>query len=205
MVGQVVEVPFIREASLILSGYRGRGGLVPAHPDGQLRQMTVFYRQCELTGTKFTSIWKTQVILLPIILISSIFFMNFIWGLNEVPSAVYPFADDDVETPRRKRLHHVLLHAGRILDLRGGLPVAPTSLSGTVFGGLLFGVMSILGAPVMLTYGVVRGLGQTMPHAVIPAVHRRAARALLFPSASSGSAGGNTSRSSAPDSPAGWA
>jgi len=41
-------------------------------------------------------------------------------------------------------------------------------LSGTMFGGLLFGVMSLLGAPILLTFGVVRGLGQTTPHSVIP-------------------------------------
>jgi len=28
--------------------------------------------------------------------------------------------------------------------------------------------MWTVGAPVMLTYGVVRGLGQSMPHAIIP-------------------------------------
>ncbi|MBU1693744.1 MAG: OPT/YSL family transporter, partial [Verrucomicrobia bacterium] len=41
-------------------------------------------------------------------------------------------------------------------------------LTGLVFGVALFGVMNILGAPIMLTYGVVRGLGGVMPHWVIP-------------------------------------
>ncbi|HNR93601.1 MAG TPA: peptide transporter, partial [Kiritimatiellia bacterium] len=39
---------------------------------------------------------------------------------------------------------------------------------GAFFGLILFGGMSLLGAPVMMTYGVIRGLGQTMPHSVIP-------------------------------------
>jgi uncharacterized oligopeptide transporter (OPT) family protein len=39
---------------------------------------------------------------------------------------------------------------------------------GTGFGVLLFGVMSLLGAPVFLVYGLVRGLGQNMPHAILP-------------------------------------
>ena len=93
MVGQVVEIPYIREAALILSGYSGVKCWFLPIPIANYGSMTVFYKQCELTGTKFTSIWKTQVVLFPIILISSIFFMNFIWGLNEVPSAVYPYAD----------------------------------------------------------------------------------------------------------------
>jgi hypothetical protein len=35
------------------------------------------------------------------------------------------------------------------------------------FGVALFTLMASMGAPLMLTYGVVRGLGQTMPHAII--------------------------------------
>jgi hypothetical protein len=33
---------------------------------------------------------------------------------------------------------------------------------------VLFGFLSKLGAPVFFTYGVVRGLGQSMPHGIIP-------------------------------------
>jgi len=94
MVGQVVEVPYIREAALILSGYHGAACWFLPIPMANYGQMTVFYKQCELTGTRFPSIWKTQIVLFPIILIASIFFMNFIWGLNAVPSAVYPRGDD---------------------------------------------------------------------------------------------------------------
>ena len=36
------------------------------------------------------------------------------------------------------------------------------------FGVLLFTALSWMGAPIMLVYGVVRGLGQSMPHVIIP-------------------------------------
>ena len=39
---------------------------------------------------------------------------------------------------------------------------------GTVFGLLLFGGMSLVGAPIMMTYGIVRGLGQSLPHSILP-------------------------------------
>jgi hypothetical protein len=167
MVGQVVEVPFIREASLILSGYSGVAVWFLPIPMANYGSMTVFYRQCELTGTKFTSIWKTQVILLPIILVSSIFFMNFIWGLNEVPSAVYPFADMMWKLHAENACIMFSSTLGEYSIFEDAFRFAYI-VAGTTFGGLLFGVMSILGAPVLLTYGVVRGLGQTTPHAVIP-------------------------------------
>jgi hypothetical protein len=167
MVGQVVEVPFIREASLILSGYSGVAVWFLPIPMANYGSMTVFYRQCELTGTKFTSIWKTQVILLPIILVSSIFFMNFIWGLYEVPSAVYPFADMMWKLHAENACIMFSSTLGEYSIFEDAFRFIYI-VAGTTFGGLLFGVMSLLGAPVLLTYGVVRGLGQTTPHAVIP-------------------------------------
>lgn len=167
MVGQVVEIPFIREASLILSGYKGVACWFLPIPIANYGQMCVFYRQCELTGTRFTSIWKTQVVLFPIILVSSIFFMNFIWSLNEIPSAVYPFADMMWKLQAENACIMFSSTMGDYSIFEEAFNVLYLGL-GTVFGVVLFGVMSVLGAPVMLTYGVIRGLGQTMPHSVIP-------------------------------------
>ncbi len=167
MVGQVVEVPFIREATLIMSGYQGVAVWFLPIPIANYGQMCVFYKQCELTGTKFSSIWKTQVALFPIILISSIFFMNFIWSLNEVPSAVYPFAEEMWKLHAENACIMFTATLGEFSIFEEAFNALIIGI-GTVFGALLFWVMSIVGAPVMLTYGVVRGLGQTMPHSVIP-------------------------------------
>ena len=93
--GQVVEIPMIREAGLILSGFRGIAVwfLPTAGPSmSQVNGMVVFYRQCELTGTRFRSIWKSVLALFPVILICTILFSSFIWSLAELPSAVYPYA-----------------------------------------------------------------------------------------------------------------
>jgi hypothetical protein len=69
MAGQVVNIPFVREAAFILSGYSGgvRVWFLPV-PLADYGQRTVFWRQTELTGTKFWSIWKTEMILVPIVL-----------------------------------------------------------------------------------------------------------------------------------------
>jgi hypothetical protein len=40
--------------------------------------------------------------------------------------------------------------------------------AGAGFGLLLFVLMSLLRLPLMLIYGLIRGLNQTLPHAVIP-------------------------------------
>jgi hypothetical protein len=39
--------------------------------------------------------------------------------------------------------------------------------AGTIFGVLIYGLLSVFGLPVMLIYGIVRGLGQSTPHGMI--------------------------------------
>ena len=165
--GQVVEVPFIREASLILSGYRGVACWFVPMPVANYGRMTVFYRQCELTGTRFTSIWKARIILFPIIVGSSILFMNFIWGLAEVPSAIYPFAQTMWELRAANACIMFSSTLGEYSIFEEAFNWAYVG-AGTGFGVVLFGAMSWLGAPVFLVYGVVRGLGQSMPHSIVP-------------------------------------
>ena len=167
MVGEVVEIPFIREAAMIFSGYKGVAVWFLPLPIANYGQMTVFYRQCELTGTKFTSIWKASVVLFPIILISSIFFANFIWSLGPVPSAAYPYADKMWELAARNAsiMYSSTLDEYSIFEEAFKWEYV---VLGAGFGTLLFGLLTPLGLPVFLVYGVVRGLGQSMPHVIIP-------------------------------------
>jgi hypothetical protein len=167
MVGQVVEIPMIREAALILSGYRGVACWFLPLPMANYGQMTVFYRQCELTGTKFSSIWKANVFLYPIILLSSIFFMNFIWGLDSVPSSAYPYAQEMWELNAANQSIVYSSTTGEYSIFEEAFNWKYLGL-GTLVGSGLFGLMNLLGAPSMLIYGVVRGLGQSMPHAILP-------------------------------------
>ncbi len=166
MAGQVVQVPMIREICLILSGYQGVAIWFLPMPLGNYGQMTMFYRRCELLGTKFTSVWKAMVFLYPIILISSILFANFIWHIAEVPSAMYPYAQ--VMWPLNAEMQSIMFSAtmGEYSQFEEALNFAYIGW-GTFFGVGLFAVLSYLGAPIFLVYGVVRGLGQTLPHAVL--------------------------------------
>ena len=167
MVGQVVEVPMIREASLILSGYHGVAVWFLPLPTANYGGMTVFYRQCELTGTKFSSIWKTKIILFPLIIISMIFFMNFIWGLDRVPSVSYPYA---MKMWELRAANECIVYSSTMGEYSMfEQAINPTYIgAGTLTGLLLFGVFGSFGAPVLLIYGIIRGLGQTLPHTILP-------------------------------------
>ncbi|MBC7980149.1 MAG: OPT/YSL family transporter [Armatimonadetes bacterium] len=166
--GQVVEIPMVREASLILSGYTGgvKVWFLPL-PIANYGMMTVQYRQCELTGTKFASMWKTKLVLYPIILASSILFASFIWSLAEVPSAVYPYAQKmwELEAMNRSIIYSSTLGEYSLFEEAFRWKYVG---AGAGFGVLLFGVLNTAGAPIFLTYGVVRGLGQSLPQMIIP-------------------------------------
>jgi len=167
LAGQVVEIPFIRELAFILSGYRGLAVWFIPVPITNYGVQTVFYRQAELTGTKFTSLWKAEVFLFPVIILATVAFSSFIWGLAEIPSSVYPYAQKLWEFNAKNQL---LIYASTIgeysqfQEALSGLKV----LIGFGVGLLLFGVLSVFSAPVTLLYGLVRGIGQTYPHSVLP-------------------------------------
>jgi hypothetical protein len=168
LAGQVVEIPMVREAAFILSGYTGGVKVwflpLPYHDYGV---GTVFYRQAELTGTRFWSIWKAELLLVPIVVLTSILFAQFIWTLAPIPGPEYPFAEVMWELQAANQSIVYSSTLGRYSAFDEALNFVYLGC-GTLFGMLLFAFMTVLSLPIMLTYGVVRGLNQTMPHAVIP-------------------------------------
>ena len=165
--GEVINIPFVKEASFILSGYQGVAVWflpVPLHNYGS---MTVFYRQCELTGTKFKSIWKSEVLLTPIILVGSLLFAHFIWRLGAIPGPQYPFAQEWWEVAAEGQALIFSSTLSGFTEFEQALNWQYIA-AGTGIGAVAFAGLSWLGAPVFLTYGIVRGLNQTLPYAVIP-------------------------------------
>lgn len=165
--GEVLNIPFVREATFILSGYKGVAVWflpIPLHNYGQ---MTVFYRQCELTGTSFWSIWKSEILLTPIIVGGSLLFAHFIWGLGPIPSPQYLFAQQWWEVTAAQQAIVFSSTLGGFTEFEEAFKL-DYILAGAGVGAILFGLFSWLGAPIFFTYGIVRGLNQTLPFVVIP-------------------------------------
>ncbi len=165
--GQVITIPFVREASFILSGYSGVAVWflpIPLHNYGQ---MTVFYRQCELTGTKFTSIWKSEVLLMPIVLGFTLLFAHMIWQMGDIPGPNFPFAQQWWEVTAAQQSLIFSSTLGGFTEFEQA--INPGFIGwGLGLGCLAFALMGWLALPVFLIYGVVRGLNQTLPFMVIP-------------------------------------
>jgi hypothetical protein len=167
MAGQMVNIPFVTEAAFILSGYQGgvKVWFLPI-PVENYGQRTVFYRQAELTGTKFWSIWKSEIVTVPIVLIATILFAQFIWSLAPIPGPQYPFAEKMWELNAATWSVIVSSTLGRHSAFQEAFNPMYIA-TGVGLGLVMFGALRLLMMPTMIFYGIVRGMNQiVLPHVV---------------------------------------
>ncbi len=166
-VGQTLTIPHIREAAFILSGYRGSDIWFAPIPINDYGRSTREFRVLELTGTKLTSVFKTEVLLIPIVIVTSLLFCSLIWRLAPIPSAMFPYAQEIWEL-------HARNFALTATATKDGTSEFIEAIKFDVIGwGMgagvgLFSLLSWLNMPTFLVFGLVRGLGQTTPGNVIP-------------------------------------
>jgi hypothetical protein len=168
--GQFISLPLVREASFIAGakffGYQGIEiwyAPIPIHNYGEA---TVQFRKIELTGTSIRGIIKAEIVVFPVVMVASLLFSQFIWRLAPIPSSSYPYAQ---ELWHLQALNTLLMQTS---TLEGDSLFFQALKASYVLGGLGFGMvtyilLNLLGLPVLLVYGVVRGLGQSTPHGMI--------------------------------------
>ncbi len=168
--GQFVSLPLVREASFIAGAkYFGYQGIeiwyapIPIHNYGEA---TVNFRQIELTGTSLRGIIKAEFIVFPVVMTASLLFSQFIWRLAPIPSASYPYAQ---ELWHLQALNTLLMQSSTLEgnSLFYQALSGTTVVSGIGFGLITYAVLTLFGLPVLLVYGIVRGLGQSTPHGLI--------------------------------------
>jgi hypothetical protein len=167
MVGQTVQIPLVRESAFILSGYQGSDLWFAPIPMGDFGSTTQGFRVLELTGTKLTSVIKTELLVIPVVLVASLLFCDFIWRLAPIPSAAYPYAQELWELQAR---HFALTATATAAGSSEFIEAIKPEIIGWGLGAgvVSFMVLSFLNLPTFLVYGVVRGLGQSTPGNVIP-------------------------------------
>ncbi|MEI8139338.1 MAG: peptide transporter [bacterium] len=168
IVGQNVEIPFVREAAFILSGYKGVEIWLAPIPVENFGGMAQSFRTNELTGTNFWSFVKADCLVTPLTFILSFVFWAFIWHSSAIPSDLYPFAQKMWDLQAKNT---VLLYSAT-LDTGGAQPLFfqalhPWVIAGSFsFGVIGFALLSAFSLPVMTVYGFVQGVGN-MPHAFV--------------------------------------
>jgi hypothetical protein len=168
--GQFVSLPLVREASFIAGAkYFGYQGIeiwyapIPIHNYGNA---TVSFREIELTGTSIRGIIKSEIVVFPVVMIASLLFSQFIWRLAPIPSSAYPFAQ---ELWHLQALNSLLMQTATL----EGNSLFFQALNwiyvgaGTLLGVATYLLLVLFGLPVMLVYGLVRGLGQSTPHGLL--------------------------------------
>jgi hypothetical protein len=169
--GQSVNIPFVREAAYILSGYKGVEIWLAPIPIDNMGGAAQDFRTHELTGTNFWSYVKATCLIVPLSFILSFVFWAFIWKSGAIPSDMFPFAQKMWDLNAKNT---VLLYSAT-LDTGGAQPLFFQALHPLIIGGsfafslFAFVVMTIFKMPIMLIYGFVQGIGG-MPHGFVPIV-----------------------------------
>ena len=171
--GQFVSLPLVREISFIAGAkYFGYHGIeiwyapIPVHNYGQA---TVNFREIELTGTSIRGIIKSEIVVFPIVMTASLLFSQFIWRLAPIPSSAYPFAQ---QIWHLQALNTLLMQSSTLEGSAAFYQALNFNyvIAGVGLGVVTYAILAVFGLPIMLIYGMVRGLGQTMPHGHIPEV-----------------------------------
>jgi hypothetical protein len=169
IVGQQVAIPYVREATFILSGYKGAAIWFAPIPLQDYAQQAQFFKTTELTGTKFTSLIKSEMLIFPILAVGALLFSQFIWSLDHVPSQMFPYANQFWEL---RAYQQGLIYSSTLPGetaspfLRAFQPALVAA--GFVIAVGVYSVLAYFGLPIFLVYGVVRGLDQSVPHAIVP-------------------------------------
>lgn len=154
------DIPYIKEATLILSKYDEIDIWFAPFPNEDYGTETQGWRILELTGTTFTSKIAADFLAWPVLLIAGILAWHFIWKLAPIPSAQYQFAQ--MMWPifvTQRALWITALRDGHSEQLQAIRPMyilAGFIVSLAIYGG---SVISRIPYRHIVGYGLIGGLG----------------------------------------------
>ncbi|MFO8006834.1 MAG: peptide transporter [Candidatus Brocadiia bacterium] len=156
LTGHRVGIPYVREAAFVLSGYKGVDIWFAPVPMGDAGQGAAHFREIELTGTKFTSIFKAQLFLLPLAVVTSLLFWSFLYKISDIPGD-YPYAMRF--WPRDATVRAFWMTAtttGNAFFLKA---IKWRFIgAGAAYGLVLYPVLRLIGAPTLFVYGTIQGI-----------------------------------------------
>ena len=167
LVGQTVAIPLVREAAFILSGYRGVAIWFAPIPIVDYGPQTQAFRVVELTGTRVPSLIKTELVTIPVVIVASFLFSQFIWRLGPIPSEAYPFTQD---VWRLQAMNACLTYTSTMEGGSKFLEAINARIIGIGCGvGVgFYALLSVLNLPTFLIFGFIRALGMMTPGHILP-------------------------------------
>ncbi|MEE2659878.1 MAG: peptide transporter [Candidatus Latescibacterota bacterium] len=164
---QGVTFPYLREASFYMSGYEGSAIWFAPVPIFQWGFEVQMFKHMELTRTRFDSLVKMVFMTLGVMFVCSFLFWGWIWNLQPIPSAAYPYV-------QKMWPFHATFQA---FWAKSTLPGAGTELVSQIlrwdfigvgfgFSGVLYGILVALKGPLGVFYGFVAGI-LGWPHFIV--------------------------------------
>lgn len=167
LTGQFVSIPMVREATFILSGYKGVDVWFAPIPISNYGATVQKFREIELTGNKFTAVLKAELLVFPIMLVCSFLFWGYVWRLQPIPSVYYPYAQKmwDYQAITQWVWFSSTTEGGHQEIFARA--IKPTLMvAGLAFGLGGYTLLNWVRLPVLTIYGWIRGLGM-LPHFIV--------------------------------------
>lgn len=167
LTGAGVSFPFLNQAVVLKSGYSHPDIWFAPLPLNDYGSQAQKFREIELTGTKFTSIVKLELVMLPLILLTSFLYWGFLWHTTEIPSPQFPYAQ------KMWPQSAVQMAIWTQINTKGGANWALAALKWPLIeGGFglglgLFLLTKLFNLPLLFFYGLIGGIGN-MPHFTLP-------------------------------------
>lgn len=167
LTGAGVSFPFLNQAVVLKSGYSQPDIWFAPLPLNDYGSQAQKFREIELTGTKFTSIVKLELVMLPLILLTSFLYWGFLWHTTEIPSPQFPYAQ------KMWPQSAVQMAIWTQINTKGGANWALAALKWPLIeGGFglglgLFLLTKLFNLPLLFFYGLIGGIGN-MPHFTLP-------------------------------------
>ena len=168
LTGAGVGFPYLREATIIKSGYKGSDVWFMPMPMHDLGGQAQFFRELELVGIKFDNIVKAEILKFIIILPASFIFWSFFWKTSPIPSSQYPFIQR--MWPINATMGSIWWTANKtnLADNWLFRAIRPNVVVGAGVGTLvLFAISSVFKLPLLFFYGLMGGI-QNAPMATVP-------------------------------------
>jgi hypothetical protein len=160
-------IPYLREGSFYLSGYKGADIWFAPIPMFNVTNSVMIFKEMELAKTKFSSYVKMTIVATLVMLACSFLFWEMIWRLGPIPSAAYPYVN------KMWPFHAVF----QCFWASSTLPGASSVMADVInphYIGAGFGVAVVLclfftltGIHMQFFYAFISGLA-SMPYEIIP-------------------------------------
>ena len=166
-----VSFPYVREASFILSGYKGADIWFVPIPYFDHGGRTQLFKELDLTRTKFTSYYKAEITLFVIMGFCSFLFWGLIWKMGPIPSSTYPYIQ------KFWPMFATLKSLWATATVEGGnrwmLEAIKIPFIGIGLGAglLILGGLTLFGVSSQIFYGLMGGIAigpGALPHSAIP-------------------------------------